>query len=62
MNPALTSSWVPLNKINKIHNAVFDSEEDARKYEEGVLAQIRVQMENLRVRKDEFSSSNEVDL
>ncbi|MGD1106113.1 MAG: hypothetical protein ABR865_03650 [Terracidiphilus sp.] len=53
---------IALNQISKAYDAIFVSEQEAKKYEEGVLAQIRVTMERLRTSKDEFSSSQEVEL
>jgi len=53
---------VPLNQISKGYNAAFGSEQEAKEYEDGVLAQIRTQMQQLRENNDDFSSSEEVDL
>jgi hypothetical protein len=64
INPGIgrTSSAVPLNRISQQYDAVFNTEIDAKKYEEGVLNQIRGAMQRLRESQDKFSSSEEVAL
>jgi len=52
----------PLNQINGSFDAAFPTEEDAKKYEEGVVEQIRSAVQRLRERQDKFSSSEEVAL
>jgi hypothetical protein len=57
-----TSRYVGLNQINKNLEARFPEEELAKQYEAEVKAQISRALEGLRQRKDEFSSSEEVDI
>jgi hypothetical protein len=56
------SGVIPLNQINNGLDAIFNTEADAKKYEEGVLAQIRDVMTRLRESQDKFTSSEEVAL
>jgi hypothetical protein len=56
------TSAVALNRINKVYNAVFNTEVAAKSYEEAILAQIRKAMQRLRESQDKFSSSEEVSL
>lgn len=53
---------IPLTQISKGYDAVFNTETDAKKYEEGVLSEIRAAMQRLRESQDKFSSSEEVAL
>lgn len=49
----------PLTKMSDWAEGVFDSEEEARKYEEEVLARVGKEMDDLRRRRDDFTSSEE---
>jgi hypothetical protein len=70
--PTITLRWtinnanslgpVGLTQINRGLDAIFDSEQAAKKYQEDVLAQIKAAIERLRGSKDEFSASEEVNL
>src|ERR1035437_1839835 len=70
--PAIDLRWVSgsgpvagriaLNRINIGLDAVFDTEQQAKEYQDQVLDQIRTTMEYLRVSKDDFSSSQEVEV
>ena len=53
---------IALNRVNKGYDAIFNTEEAAKAYEEGVLTQIREAMQHLRESQDKFSSSEEVSL
>jgi hypothetical protein len=61
-NQPRTSGQIALTQITAIYNASFNNEEDAKKYEATVLAQIRAAVERLRSSQDKFSSSEEVPL
>src|SRR5712672_3100739 len=56
-NPAIgrMNAAIPLNQISKQYNAVFLTEAEAKKYEDGVLTQIRSAMQRLRESQDKFS-------
>ena len=58
----LSAVRVPVNQISKNINAMFISEEVAEEYVKKVLDQIRAELQRIRDSKDEFSSSNEVDV
>lgn len=70
--PTITLRWttsngksiarIALNRIANVYDATFDTEAEAKKYEEAVLSDIRTALERLRQRNDEFSSSDEVEL
>jgi len=60
--PGLASGQIALNQISAKLSAGFQTEDQARKYEEEVLAQIRKEVARLRERQDKFSSSEEVAL
>ena len=55
------SGQIAINQIGKRFDATFDTEQEAKKYEEGVLTQIRTAMQRLRESKDDFSSTEEVE-
>jgi hypothetical protein len=57
-----SSTQVALNKLSPQWDAAFQTEEEAKKYEEGVLSQIRAAVKRLRESQDKFSSSEEVPL
>jgi hypothetical protein len=52
----------PLTQINEDLAASFASEEEANGYQESVLEQIRQAIISLRDRKDDFTSTKEVDI
>jgi hypothetical protein len=51
-----------LTHISKSYDASFANQDEAQKYEEGVIEQIRVAMKRLRESLDKYSSSEEVAL
>jgi hypothetical protein len=53
---------VQITGITPQYKANFATEEEAKAYEERVVTQIREAMKSLRERKDDFSSSQEVDV
>jgi hypothetical protein len=55
-------SKVPVTGIAENMKIAFSTEQDARAYEETVLGQIREAMKSLRERKDDFTSSAEVNI
>jgi hypothetical protein len=59
---ANTVMSVPLNEINRRIDATFNDEQEAVKYEEGVLRQVKAGVQRLRDSEDKFSSSNEVEI
>lgn len=58
----LVNRTVGLNQINKNMEAWFPEEELAKQYEAQVKAQISAALEGLRQLRDDFSSSEEVDI
>lgn len=58
----LVPTEVALNALNNRIEAAFPTEEQAKKYEEGVLGQIQAAMKRLRDSQDGFSGSQEVQL
>jgi hypothetical protein len=50
-----------LNDLKANITAGFSTQEEAKNYEAEVLTEIRVQMEALKNKKDEFTSTSEVD-
>jgi hypothetical protein len=60
-NPNYTGP-IALNQISTQHDAAFQVEDEAKKYEENVLNQIRAAVQRLRDSQDKFSSSEEVAL
>jgi hypothetical protein len=59
---ARSSTQVALNQLSPQWDAAFPTEEEAKKYEEAVLSQIRDAVKRLRESQDKFSSSEEVPL
>lgn len=57
---AVTS--VQITQMNGTHVAGFTSEEAAKSYEESVFAQAKSAMDAIRQRKDDFSSTVEVEI
>src|SRR6202035_4647660 len=53
---------VPITQINPNMAASFSSEQDANQYQESVMNQIRQAMVSLRERKDDFTSTQEVNI
>ncbi|MFL6314531.1 MAG: hypothetical protein ACJ71W_20695 [Terriglobales bacterium] len=53
---------ISLNQISREYDSVFDTEDEARQYEKGILIQIRAAMERLRESQDKYTSSDEVAL
>jgi len=53
---------LPLTQVNPNFAASFLSEAEAKNYEAGVLAQAKAGIEAIRQRKDDFSSTQEVDI
>jgi hypothetical protein len=53
---------VPITKIGDRFNAGFKSEEEAKQYADSVLDEMRTAMKRLRELKDEFTSTDEVNL
>jgi hypothetical protein len=51
-----------INQITQAHIGVFSSEQDAKNYESAVLAQAKAGMDALRQRKDDFTSTAEVEI
>jgi hypothetical protein len=60
--PARNSGWVALTQLGPNYNSGFLAEEEAKSYEHEVLSQVKTAMETLRQRKDDFSSSEEVNI
>jgi hypothetical protein len=58
----LISSGLPMTKVGKIYDAGFDTEQMAQEYVDDVVKQLRVAIQRLRESKDDFSSSQEVEL
>jgi hypothetical protein len=56
------SASVGINQINEKIVAEFATEDEARKYEEAVLHQMREVMKRLREVRDDFTSAQEVDI
>lgn len=52
---------LPLNKVTRDWVANFDDEKAARSYEAEVLAQVKNTVTSLRLKRDLFSSSDEVE-
>jgi hypothetical protein len=59
-NNTPTIGSVPITQIGRGLDAIFDTEQVAKKYQEEVLTQIKTALQRLRESKDEFSSSEEV--
>jgi hypothetical protein len=53
---------LPINQISSNIIASFGTEEEATKYQDTVLTQISQAMKTLRERKDNFTSTQEVDI
>jgi hypothetical protein len=53
---------IAINQVQQAHVASFISEEEAKNYENVVLSQAKAGMDALRQRKDEFTSTAEVDI
>lgn len=53
---------IPITIINPNFVAGFSTEQEAKNYETNVLAQAKAGIEAIRQRKDEFSSTNEVEI
>jgi len=54
--------WFPLNRITFTYKAGFEQEAEARSYEKNVQDQIKAALQDLRGRKDDFSSMAEVEI
>jgi len=52
---------IPINSITSRYDAVFSLEKQATDYQGDVLSQIKTAIEQLRLKKDEYSLSTEVD-
>lgn len=51
-----------INQVTPNHVAFFFNEQEAKNYEAGVLSQVKSGMEAIRLRKDDFSSTVEVEI
>ena len=58
----ISSIVVPLNQLTGRYNAGFRTEDEAKKYEELVIKQIRDSVQRLREAEDKFTSSQEVSI
>lgn len=56
-----TTGPVALNKITPTYDAFFNNEQQAIDYEQQVMNQIKAAIEALRTKKDNYSTSTEVD-
>ncbi|MGB8989340.1 MAG: hypothetical protein WCC37_22270 [Candidatus Sulfotelmatobacter sp.] len=61
-NGPRTAFPVPINSLNPSHTAGFANPDEARGYEERVVADVKRLYENIRDKRDEFTSTHEVDL
>jgi hypothetical protein len=52
----------PINQINSLPPASYDSEEEAKSYEADVISQLRIAVQRLRESQDKYTSSEEVAL
>lgn len=57
-----TAIAMAINQVTPNHIASFLSEPDARNYEAAILTQAKAGMDALRQRKDDFTSSSEVEI
>jgi hypothetical protein len=53
---------LPINAVNTNMNAGFLDEATAKSYESSVLEQAKAGLENIRQRKDAFSSSDDIEI
>jgi hypothetical protein len=53
---------IQLTRVSPSYRASFPAEEDAKKYEEAVVMQIREAMKTIRERTDDFTSTAQVDV